>query len=101
MESGLRVMNTSQKILTIIAVAVFALLTVILPSADPDQWGWERGRSKREPRMNIITFEWAGERYQSGGVSLSPLPFKLLSVSMIYAGLFFILKSRPNDFTTL
>jgi hypothetical protein len=77
-------MNIRQKILTVLAIAVFAFVTIILPWNDPDQWHW----GKWEPEMTLIT---AGS-----GLSLSPFGLQLLVLSVIYVGLFFILKGTPK-----
>jgi hypothetical protein len=77
-------MNIPQKILTALAIAVFAFVTIVLPWNDPDQWQ----SGKWEPEMTLIT--------SGSGVALSPLGLQLFVLSVVYVGLFFILKGRPK-----
>jgi hypothetical protein len=77
-------MNTPQKILTVVAIAVFVFVTVVLPWNDPDQWQW----GKWEPEMTLLT--------SGSGLALSPFGLQLLVLSVVYVGLFFILKGKPK-----
>jgi hypothetical protein len=53
-------MNTPQKILTVLAIVVFAFMAIVLPWNDPDQSQW----GKWEPEMTLIT--------SGSGLALSP-----------------------------
>jgi hypothetical protein len=77
-------MNTPQKILTVVAIAVFVFVTIVLPWNDPDQWHW----GKWEPEMTLLT--------PGSGLALSPFGLQLLVLSVVYVGLFFILKGKPK-----